>query len=135
MMERAGLNVTLTDKSKNSAITDAIITMSEMPVMCEIPFICGSAKNAIVLTIPPIIINGRRLPPINHTLSLIKPTITCPKIPAIGPASQTNATSSIFNPYLFDKIQLSAAIWVESANPTAVAGSASKARNGLLSFF
>ena len=135
MIERAGLNVTFTDKSKNKAITDAIITISDIPVMCDIPRMCGSAKKAMVLTIPPIIINGRRLPPINQTLSLTNPTIICPKIPATGPASHTNATSSIFNPYLFDKIQLSAAIWVESANPTAVAGSASKARNGLLSFF
>ena len=76
---------------------------------------------------PPMRMNGRRRPPQNHTLSLITPMSTCPMIPASGPAAHTMPISWMSRPYCVLRIQLSAAICIDSAKPMAVAGSASRA--------
>jgi hypothetical protein len=65
---------------------------------------------------------GRRRPPQNQVLSLMKPTITWPRMPASGPAAHTRPISSILRWYLVESSQLSAEIWMQSAKPMAVAG-------------
>ena len=126
IMLRAGLNDTLILISKMDETTIATIK-TLIPVEVLIKPSCGRANNIIEAAMAPIIINGFLLPPKNQLLSLMSPTIGCAIMPDKGPASHTNATSSMCKLYLVLNIQLNAATCVEKQNPTAVAGKLNKA--------
>ena len=111
-------------RSSVSATTIATAIRLPIPKKSFILPIFGSAIIMSAANAPPIRIKGRLLPPQNQTLSLINPTITCPKIPASGPAAHTIPISCISNPYCEFNIQLSTAICIERAKPIAVAGNA-----------
>ncbi len=82
----------------------------------------GRASNIRDASVPPMSMNGRRRPPQNHTLSLMSPITTWPTIPASGPAAHTKPTWWISRWYFVVNSQLSAEIWIDSANPIAVDG-------------
>ena len=91
--ERVGLKLTLILKSNVNATATAMannpsVALSPINIFCTISRL-GNAKSINPVSIPPMIIQGRRLPPINHSLSLIAPTIGWAIIPAIGPAAHT----------------------------------------------
>ena len=120
----------LIDRSNASATVIATPRIASAPNAAEITPIDGSANNIAAVNTPPTRMNGRRRPPQNQTLSLTIPMITCPRIPASGPAAQTIPISWISSPYLVDNSQLSAEICTASANPIAVDGRLSSIKNG-----
>ena len=131
-MARVGLKLTLMARSSVSATTMAMPRMPPMPRPSETMSRFGSASSISAASRPPIRIKGRRRPFQNQTRSEITPMITCPMIPASGPAAHTRPTSWMSRPYCVVSIQLSAEICIDSANPMAVAGSASTAKNELV---
>ena len=122
MTDRVGLKLILIARSSVSAIAVATTRRLPTPSASLMARMFGRAKSISAARTPPIMINGRRRPPQNQTLSLISPMMTWPNIPASGPAAQTIPTSWMSRPYCVVSIQLSAEIWMESANPIAVDG-------------
>jgi len=114
--------------ARSSVNATAIATpiIDAIPKNDAILSILGRAININAARGPPIRINGLLRPPQNHTLSLIIPTMTCPNIPANGPAAHTIPISCISKLYFVFSIQLRAAICIESANPIAVDGRLNK---------
>ena len=110
MIERVGLKLILIERSSVRATAIATPRIPSIPRPEEITSMFGRARSINDARRPPIKMNGRRLPFQNQTLSLITPTITCPKIPAIGPAAQTSPTSWISSLYFVLSIQLNAEI-------------------------
>ncbi len=82
----------------------------------------GSRNTISAARVPPIRMKGRRRPPQNQALSLIRPMSTWPRMPAVGPAAQTMPISWISSPKRVDRIQLRAEIWMHRAKPIAVEG-------------
>ena len=120
--ERVGLKLMLIARSSVSATNTATPSRLSIPKNDRMLSMLGSASSIEAAKTPPISMNGRLLPPQNQTLSLIRPMMTWPKIPARGPAAHTIPTSWMSRLYLVVRIQLSAEIWTESANPIAVEG-------------
>ena len=121
MIERVGLNPTLIAKSRVRA-TQMATQRTGRPVNFPIAPRNGKARTITPARIPPRMMNGRRRPPQNHTLSLIRPTSGWARTPASGPASQTYPTSWMARWYCVLRIQLNAEIWMHRAKPIAVAG-------------
>ena len=94
--------------------------------------ICGKASNDNAAIVPPMMMNGRRLPFQNHAWSDREPMMTWPKMPAIGPAAHTSPMSWTSSPNWVVRIQLSAESCTDSASPIAVDGRLSVAKKSLL---
>ncbi len=122
MSERVGLKLTLMARSSVRATAMAMPRMPSSPIAAEITSMLGRASSISAASTPPMRMKGRRRPPQNQTLSLMTPMMTCPRMPAIGPAAHTSPTSSIARPYFVLRIQLNAEICTDRAKPIAVAG-------------
>ena len=129
--ERVGLKLTLIDRSSASATAIATPISASSPSRCEMTPMYGSARIISAARMPPMMMNGRRRPPQNHTRSLITPTSSWPMMPASGPAAHTSPISWMSRPYSVDRIQLSTEICTDRAKPMAVAGSVSRTRKGV----
>ena len=93
MSDRVGLKLTLIDRSRASATVMATPSTASSPRLCEISPMCGSARSISAARMPPMMMNGRRRPPQNHTRSLITPISSWPMMPASGPAAHTRPIS------------------------------------------
>ena len=132
MIDRVGLNPTLIAKSSDNTMTSATPRIASKPSALDITPIFGNASRVSAAIVPPTRMKGLRRPFQSQTRSDIAPMMTCPKMPAIGPAAHTRPMSCTSRLYLVSRIQLSAASCTDNAKPRAVAGRASIARNVLL---